>query len=105
MANRIKIKKGLQIPLLGEAEGTLRGKVTSEYVRICPEDFHGVTPKLTVKVDDTVKAGTSLFYDKNYPEISFASPVSGIVTAIERGEKRRILYVVPCNMRILVKKQ
>lgn len=93
MANRIKIKKGLRIPLLGEAEVTLRGSVTSEYVRICPEDFHGVTPKLAVKVDDVVKAGTSLFYDKNYPEVTFASPVSGVVTAIERGEKRRILYV------------
>lgn len=93
MANRIKIKKGLRIPLLGEAEETLRGKVTSEYVRICPEDFHGVTPKLAVKVDDAVKAGTSLFSDKNYPEISFASPVSGVVTAVERGEKRRILYI------------
>lgn len=93
MANRIKIKKGLRIPLLGEAEETLRGRVSSEFVRICPEDFHGVIPKLTVKVDDTVKAGTPLFFDKNYPEILFASPVSGVVTAIERGEKRRILYI------------
>lgn len=93
MVNRIKIKKGLQIPLLGEAEETLIGRVTSEYVRICPEDFHGVTPKLSVKAGDAVKAGTPLFFDKNHPGIFFASPVSGVVTAIERGEKRRILYV------------
>jgi Na+-transporting NADH:ubiquinone oxidoreductase subunit A len=62
-------------------------------VRICPEDFHGVTPKLAVKVDDTVKAGTPLFFDKNHPEMLFASPVSGVVSAVERGEKRRILYI------------
>ncbi|MDR0422449.1 MAG: Na(+)-translocating NADH-quinone reductase subunit A [Proteiniphilum sp.] len=93
MANRIKIKKGLQIPLLGEAEETLKGSVASEYVRICPEDFHGVTPKLAVKADDTVKAGTPLLFDKDHPEILFASPVSGVVSAIERGEKRRILYI------------
>ncbi len=93
MANRIKIKKGLQIPLLGRAEETLRGRVSSEYVRVYPEDFHGITPKLAVKVDDAVKAGTPLFFDKNHPGMFFASPVSGTVTAIERGEKRRILYV------------
>ena len=93
MANRIKIKKGLQIPLLGQTEEVLRGEVTSEFVKICPEDFHGVTPKLAVRVDDTVKAGDALFYDKNYPEVLFASPVSGVVTAVDRGEKRRILNI------------
>ena len=94
MANRINIKKGLQIPLLGAVEEIVRGTVKSEFVRICPEDFHGITPKLAVRVDDAVKAGTGLFYDKNHPDMLFASPVSGVVTAIERGEKRRILRVV-----------
>jgi len=94
MANRIKIKKGLQIPLLGQSEETLRGRVSSELVRICPEDFHGITPKLAVKVGDTVKAGTALFYDKNQSDMFFASPVSGVVTEVERGEKRRILHIV-----------
>ncbi len=94
MANRIKIKKGLQIPLIGESEETLRGTVTSEFVKICPEDFQGVTPKLAVRVNDAVKAGSALFYEKNHPEMLFASPASGIVTEIERGEKRRILNIV-----------
>ncbi len=94
MANRINIKKGLQIPLLGVAEEVFRGTVKSEFVRICPEDFHGITPKLAIKVDDTVKAGTPLFYEKNHPEMFFASPVSGVVTAVERGEKRRILQII-----------
>jgi Na+-transporting NADH:ubiquinone oxidoreductase subunit A len=56
MAHRIKIKKGLQIPLLGAAEETIRGTVKSEFVRMCPEDFQGITPKLAVRVGDTVKA-------------------------------------------------
>src|SRR5690554_4335009 len=94
MANLINIKKGLQIPLLGASEEILRGKVTSEFVRICPEDFHGITPKLAVKVDDRVKAGNTLFYSKDHPEIFFASPVSGVVTEVVRGEKRRILNIV-----------
>ena len=93
MANRIKIKKGLQIPLLGKPEEIFRGEITSEYVQVCPEDFQGITPKLKVKVDDTVKAGQALFFSKMYPDMMFASPVSGTVTAIDRGEKRRILNI------------
>lgn len=92
MANRIKIKKGLKIPLLGEPNEILRGTVTSEFVKVCPEDFHGITPKLAVKVNDRIKAGNALFYEKRHPEMVFASPVSGVVIAIERGEKRRILH-------------
>ena len=91
MANLIKIKKGLQIPLLGASEEVLRGGVTSEFVRICPRDFHGITPKPLIKVGDKVKAGGALFYAKDHEEMLFASPVSGVVNAIERGEKRRIL--------------
>jgi Na+-transporting NADH:ubiquinone oxidoreductase subunit A len=63
-------------------------------VRICPEDFQGITPKLAVKVGDTVKAGTALFYEKNHADMLFASPVSGVITEIERGAKRRILNIV-----------
>ena len=95
MAERIKIKKGLHIPLMGQAEETLLGGslLRSEFVSICPEDYHGITPKLTVKAGDVVKAGEPLFYDKNHTEMLFASPVSGEVVAIDRGAKRRILNI------------
>jgi Na+-transporting NADH:ubiquinone oxidoreductase subunit A len=93
MAERIKIKKGLQIPLQGQAEETLRGTIASEFVQICPEDYQGITPKLSVKPGDVVKAGAPLFYDKNHIEMLFASPVSGEVVAVDRGEKRRILNI------------
>lgn len=93
MANRIKIKKGLQIPLLGKSEEVHRGELTSEFVRVCPEDFQGIIPKLKVKVDDTVKAGQALFFSKSHPEMLFVSPIGGKVTGIERGAKRRILNI------------
>lgn len=94
MANRIKIKKGLQIPLLGKPENTFCGDITSEFVHVWPEDYQGITPRLSVKVDDTVKAGQALFHSKMYPELLFTSPVSGTVVAINRGAKRRILDIV-----------
>ena len=93
MASRIKIKKGLDIPLMGEPQDIFLGEVKSDVLKICPEDFIGVIPKLSVKVGDEVKAGTALMYDRNHPSVKVASPVSGVVTAIERGEKRRILNI------------
>ena len=93
MASRIKIKKGLDIPLMGVPQDIFLGEVKSDILKICPEDFTGVTPKLSVKVGDEVKAGTALMYDRNHPSVKVVSPVSGVVTAIDRGEKRRILNI------------
>ena len=93
MASRIKIKKGLDIPLLGKVQETFLGEVKSDVLKICPEDFAGVTPKLSVRVGDEVKAGAALMYDRNHPSVKVASPISGVVTAIDRGEKRRILNI------------
>ena len=54
----------------------------------------GLIPKLKVKEGETVQAGSSLFYDKKKESVQYASPVSGKVSAIVRGAKRRILAVV-----------
>ena len=94
MSKVIKLKKGLDIKLVGEARKELTQLPLLPTYAICPEDFMGLTPKLLVKVGDTVKAGTPLFFDKYRPEVLVASPVSGTVTAVNRGEKRRILSVV-----------
>ena len=94
MANRIKIKKGLQIPLLGKPEETLLGSITSEYVQVVPEDFQGITPKLKVKVGDAVKAGQALFFSKMHPEHDVCiSRQRNSHSHQPRGEKRRILNV------------
>ena len=93
MASRIKIKKGLDIPLMGEPQERFLGEVKSDVLNICPEDFIGITPKLSVRVGDEVKAGDALMYDRSYQSVKVASPISGVVTAIERGEKRRILNI------------
>ncbi|RUT73232.1 Na(+)-translocating NADH-quinone reductase subunit A [Ancylomarina longa] len=89
-----KIKKGLDIKLIGKAEKVLEKADRSETYAIKPTDFPGLTPKLKVKVNAEVKAGSPLFFDKYCPEINFASPVSGKVIAVNRGERRKILEVV-----------
>ena len=90
MSNDIRIKKGLDIKLIGEAEKTVEQAIISNYYTIRPEDFHGVIPKLVAKEGTSVKAGSTLFYDKSHEAIIFASPVSGKVVEIVRGPKRRI---------------
>lgn len=93
MSNPIKIKKGLNIPLLGEAEKILNTAPRSASYSVCPPDYHGLTPKMLVKEGDKVKAGTPLFFDKYNEKIIFTSPVSGTFTDLVRGEKRKILRV------------
>lgn len=93
MANVIKLRKGLNVNLKGRAaEVKLPLKPVEEYALV-PDDFVGVIPKVVVREGDTVKAGDPLFVNKNCPEVRFASPVSGTVTAVVRGERRKVLYV------------
>lgn len=94
MSKIIKLKKGLDIKLDGEAEKILVPYMHSKTYGIRPTDFKGVTPKLLVKVGDKVKAGTAIMFDKYRPNLLFASPASGVVKAIVRGEKRKILDIV-----------
>ena len=94
MSKEIRLKKGLNINLLGEADKVYASVKPTDNFVVKPTDFHGLTPKLAVKVGDKVKAGTALFFDKYNDKINFCSPVSGEVTAIVRGAKRKILEVV-----------
>ena len=93
MANVIKLHKGLDINLKGRAaEQKIQLKSNGKYALV-PDDFEGVTPKVVVKEGDKVQAGDALFVNKQYPEVKFASPVSGTVSAVVRGERRKVLCV------------
>lgn len=94
MSEIIRIRKGLDINLKGKADKIYIRSERAESYAVKPTDFKGVMPKLVVKVDDKVKVGSPLFFDKYNPDIKFSSPVSGRVSAINRGERRRILEVI-----------
>ena len=94
MSDVKKIKRGLDIRLVGRAEKVFSQVALPELFAIKPSDFQGLTPKMVAKVGDKVKAGTVLFVDKHRPEIKFVSPVSGELKAVNRGERRVILEVV-----------
>lgn len=93
MANVIKIKKGLDINLVGKAPKTevLVGDVHS--YGIVPDDYPGFIPRLSAQVGDRVQAGSPLLYHKDCPTMKLTAPVSGEVVEVRRGAKRKILYV------------
>jgi Na+-transporting NADH:ubiquinone oxidoreductase subunit A len=90
----IKIKKGLDIRIKGKADNVFGQAQLPDLFAIKPTDFHGVVPKMVIKEGEKVKAGSVLFYDKYQPDVKFVSPVSGELTAVIRGERRKILEVV-----------
>lgn len=94
MSKTIKLRKGFDIKMQGAAEHIFFQNPMPETVALKPTDFVGMTAKMVVKEGDKVLAGDPLFIDKFHPEIQFASPVSGVVTAVNRGERRALLNVV-----------
>ncbi|WP_417012569.1 Na(+)-translocating NADH-quinone reductase subunit A [Alistipes sp.] len=93
MSKIIKLNKGLDIKLEGQAASVVVNAPLADTYAVSPLDFEGVTPKLLVKAGDRVKAGTPLFFNKYDERVLFTSPVSGTVAAINRGEKRKVLSV------------
>ncbi len=94
MANVIKLKKGLDIPLVGQALHQIIDADPCEFYALVPDDFHGVTPRVLVKPGESVQVGTPLMCDKNNPTVQFVSPVSGEIHAVNRGERRKVLDII-----------
>ena len=94
MSNKIVLKKGLDLPVTGEADLRIAKTISPDTVAICPSDFPGFTPRLLVKEGDNVLCGSPVLADKKNPGILIVSPVSGTVKQIVRGEKRKLLAVL-----------
>lgn len=89
----IKIKKGLNIPIDGQADKVFGTATATDTVVVKPTDFKGLIPKLILKEGAEVKAGTPIFFSKNDPDVKIASPVSGEIAEIVRGAKRKIMGI------------
>jgi Na+-transporting NADH:ubiquinone oxidoreductase subunit A len=93
MSKDIRVKKGLNLKLKGVADKLIVNAQRSSVYAIKPLDFHAVVPKMVLKEGARVKAGEVIFYSKYDEPVKFVSPVSGIISEILRGAKRRILEV------------
>ena len=92
----IFLKKGLNIRIKGAAIKSYFDNIEIRKYAVQPGNYKGVVPipAVVVNIGDKVKAGDLLFYDKKNPDLKFASPVSGTVSAIERGSRRSIKEIV-----------
>lgn len=94
MSNNIDLKKGLDIPIKGTAVLAIKKTIVPDVSAVKPTDFKGFSPRLLVKEGDAVKAGSPIMADKGNADILLCSPVSGTISRIVRGEKRKLLAVL-----------
>ena len=95
MSIAIKIKKGLDLNIAGEVADRRQISVkATPTVALIPDDFAGMTPKMEVREGDRVLVGQPLWHDKMHEQVKVTSPAAGIVKAVVRGDRRKILRVI-----------
>ncbi len=90
----IKIKRGLDLPITGAPAQRIEAGRPVRSVAVVGFDYHGMKPTMAVQVGDRVKLGQVLFSDKKTPGVNFTAPAAGVVSAINRGERRVLQSVV-----------
>ena len=90
----IKVKKGLNVPIVGSPTEDLDALKNVRSVAIIGSDYHGMRPTMLVEEGDTVKLGQALFEDKKNPGVIFTSPGAGKIESINRGPRRALQSVV-----------
>lgn len=90
MSRTIKLTKGFDIKLEGEAIRFTENRQLAQHYAIKPVDFRGIVPKLAIEEGSEVKAGDVLFSSKSDERVKITSPVSGEIAEIKRGPKRVI---------------
>ncbi|MBO4730720.1 MAG: Na(+)-translocating NADH-quinone reductase subunit A [Bacteroidaceae bacterium] len=94
MIKHIKLKKGLDLRLQGQAPQRLMDSLPIKGIfSVMPADFYGFKPKPVVQPGDHVMVGSPLLINKEVPSLQVTSPVSGTVKAVVRGERRKLLSI------------
>lgn len=90
----LKVKKGLDIPILGKPEGDPQDLPLSSQVALHCEAFPSTKFRVLVAPGDRVQIGQKILEDKESPGRFFVAPAAGVVKELRRGLKRRLLAVV-----------
>ncbi len=94
MSKKVRLKKGIDLPICGEVEDSKIFEKESSEVAVIGPDFIGMKPSIHVKEGETVSPGQKLFSCKKNEGLIFCSRFSGKVVAINRGEKRAFQSMV-----------
>ncbi|NNL41815.1 MAG: Na(+)-translocating NADH-quinone reductase subunit A [Desulfobacterales bacterium] len=90
----LHVKKGYDLKIIGEPSREVEVLKKPDKVAVLPEKIPFIKPRLTIKVGDRIKVGSTLFEDKRNPDIKFLSPGGGEVTQINFGHRRVIKEIV-----------
>ena len=90
----IRTKRGLDLPIAGAPEQSVSAGASIGSVALLGPDYVDLKPTMQVQEGDRVKLGQPLFTDKKNPGVTFTSPGSGVVEAINRGARRVLQPVV-----------
>jgi len=94
MRKKLSIKAGLDLHLKGGIANAEIHVVKPGQVAVTPDDYPGLALKASVRPGDKVLAGAPLLFDKSCPDLKVVSPAAGTVSAVVRGDRRKILHVV-----------
>jgi Na+-transporting NADH:ubiquinone oxidoreductase subunit A len=99
----IKISKGLDIPIKGKPEGTVKSMnpggqssplTTAPQIALNLIGYEDLQLRLLVKPGEQVKIGQPLIEDKAAPGRFFVSPAAGTVREVRRGLKRVLKDII-----------
>ncbi|NQY60862.1 Na(+)-translocating NADH-quinone reductase subunit A [Cognatishimia sp.] len=90
---RFKLRKGLDVPILGAPSPDIQVAPQSSTVGLLGDDYIGLKPRILVAEGDVVGVGAPILHDKDLPEVNVVSPVAGRVKAINRGARRKLISV------------
>lgn len=91
---RFKLRKGLDLPILGEPEQRIEDAPAVTQVGVVGADYVDLKPTMYVEEGAVVKLGQPLFEDKRRPGVLHTAPAAGRVAAIHRGARRVLQSVV-----------
>jgi len=90
----IKLKAGLDLDLGPAPLGSIQDGPAVTRVALVGPDYTDVRFSVTVAAGDQVALGETLMTHRKFPELRFTSPGAGIVEAVHRGARRRLMSVV-----------
>lgn len=89
-----RISKGLRVPEKGVADQVIYESPMVGRAALTGADMPGLRPFLEVELGEAVRAGDIVFRDRRRPEIAFAAPLSGRVSAVEIGPRRTLSALI-----------
>lgn len=92
--NLHRIRRGLDIPILGEPQQAVTDAAAVTTVGVLAGDHIGMRPRMGVREGDRVIRGQRLFEDRKNPGVFHTSPAAGVVKAVNRGDRRALISVV-----------